>query len=353
VIALTCCLAGLPGYVSAQDHSGASGIELPGGETVAALEWTAEGGLILLVIKDDGYALRGVEVQSGDVYVIPVPRDFGNIRHESGHDEELSIEIAPGGGSVAVLERTANPLYSNELSVYLITGQGLDAVDTYRIPDDFNPNEICYSADGQELYLAARPYVNPEQPYSIGRFSLQSRSFTGIVPKSNLDLIDELACVNGSLAVVCRSYRGEFPLRAIAVLTGGGGDAVLHAGADGFILVPLADGRLLFGDTGGPLGSEAWLLEPGEPRAAEAEFPEGLNASYQCTADGSWLGMLLDYDEGDGIGAEYELVLQNAAAKQTLETTERSSMFVFSRGGTAVCAVGDEGTRLYFYELPG
>jgi hypothetical protein len=335
------------------DGSAPEGIELPKGEMVADLEWSSEGRLIMLVVKDDGYALRGVEPAEGEVFVIPVPRDFGNIRHEYGYDEELVIELAPGGGSIAVLERTANPLYANELSVYLISLNGLVSLDTHRIPDEFNPNEICYSADGDRLFLAARPYVNPEQPYSVGRFDLVTERFEGVVPKSNLDLIDAMACVPGQdkLALICRSYRGEFPLEPLLVLAGSG-DPVLHAAARGFALVPLADGRLLFGDTGGPLGREVWVLTGGSTEVAAVELPEGLNASYQCNRSGSWLGMLRGYDADAGMENDCELVLQNAAEMQTLETTERCSMFVFSPGGAAVCAVGDEGQKLFFYNLP-
>ena len=353
VVTFTILIGCLAGAAHAADTPG---LNLPAGEVVIDLEWYDDGGLVLLVVKDGGYALRRVELDTGDISVLAVPRDFGNIRHDNGPQEDTIVNLGPGGRHLAVIERSANPLYGNELSVYKVSPGGLESLANHRVPTAFNPNECCFSPDGNELYLAARPYVNPDQPYSIGRYDLSTEEFTGVVLKANLDLIDQIVALpkGEGVAVVCRSWRGEFPLDQVAVIAGGGEDRVVHGSANGYRLVELADGRLLFGDATGGIGGagEAWVLKPGAEEAVPADAAYGVNPSLQSTADGMWLGLLKGYDPAPGL-VGYELVLQNPAGQLTVDTSEECSAFAFSPAGNAVCAVSADGTTLYFYELPG
>ena len=345
------------------------GVALPKGERVLDLAWADNGNLTLVVTAGDGYALRRLELKSAELSVLAVPKSIGQLRHGKKGFTDPQLYLAPAGNALAVLVPSPDPLKMSDLGVYRITQSGLEPVTSHSIPAGFYVDHLAWESSGQELYLSSRPYLSPEQPYSIGRLDVQSGRFVGVTLKGNVDLVDELVCLPGKqlLAVRCGGYRGEYPdEKLIALLDlSNAAASVLHSRADGLELFALADGQLLVcrpaqadaagdpppaGADDGPwiLNEESLQLEPA--RLSLVSSPETLAA----TPDGAWYGFLAS---GSALGAEegkdqLYLGLQQTATGRTLATALPSSRFAFSPNGALVCAVDTSGKAVYFFQLP-
>ncbi len=332
-------------------------IELPPDERVIDLAWQDSGSLVVVVAQTQGYAVRRLELATGDLLVISAPRSFTNVRPDSAQYTP-EFYLAPNGSALAVLERAATPLVAHDLTVYRVGMDALVPVVLRQIPDAFWPEQVAWEESGSGLVMSARQYLFPDQPYSLGRLDLATGGFTGIALKANVDLIDELVYVpqRGAAAVRCRGYHGDYPAQAMIVLLDphAGQERILHSRADEMSLHVLSSGQLLI-VSGEPAGGSEWILGWDETALRRARCAVGESiAGLQASADGAWLGFIAGRDELEleGEGDTRYLVLQRSRDGRTLLTAEPCSRFVFSPAGTQVCAVSPEGDRLHFYVIP-
>ncbi|MBN2083098.1 hypothetical protein JW859_12945 [bacterium] len=337
-------------------------IELPAGETVVDLAWSADQSIVMLVEVDGGYALRRCDVNTGEISVISAPRGFTRISAESRDEIRLSFFLAASGTTLAVLENAVDPLVAPEFSVYRITAGELRQVSVTGLPVDFWVEHATVADDGGVVFVSAQHYLFPDQKYSIGRIDVDSGRFSSVALKANVDLVNSLISIpgRGALAVRARSYRGEYPEHELIVLVEErqGQTRIIHADADDHRLIALADGTLVITEPLAEVNAQGsyghWMLAP-DKQELESVY---LAASHslvelQASADAKWLGLIAKGTElgVERRGDENYLVLQRSSDGLLSVTSEPCSLFVFSPDATRVCTANGERTGLLYFDL--
>jgi hypothetical protein len=238
-------------------------------------------------------------------------------------------------------------------------------VSVHQVPSDFWTAQVTWDNHGQELHLVAQPYLFPDQRYSIGKLSLESGSFSGVALKDNVDLISEVVFIpqREALAVRCGGFQGQYPGEEVIVLLDAAHPEgrVLDARAKGLAMKALASGELLVYHSGEPATRGAagdtlcWLLGPQDDALRLARLALGdAGASLEQSADSSWTGFLSDGSKLGVKGAAGKLLLglQRTSDGKMMVSNIPTTAFQFSPFGGFVCAVGDGGARVYFYQLP-
>lgn len=337
------------------------GIDLPPGERVLDLAWRSESSMVLLVQLSGGYALRKLDLGTGDISVISVPKEFSYFKPgaEGGVVEEFLL--APHGNALAVLEPGTEVLRAPRLFLYLIDGDALRAVNSRSIPNEFWAEHLAWSSDGEELFLTAQPYLFPDQLNSIGVLEIKTGEFHGAVIKDNIDLISDVVCLPGqdALAVRCMAYQGQYPTEPLVALVDltHRTSHILHSRAGNLAMRVLNSGSLLLypRTVEAQAAKEYWLLEPGAVTLRRAQMALGDSAAtLQNSADGGWFGFLAPESEITGKGDKDKLLLalQRTKDGKTVVTATSTGAFRFAPSGKTVCALDGTEPRLYFYQLP-
>lgn len=336
-------------------------MDLPPGERVLDLAWRSEATLVLLVSLENGYALRKLDMSSGNLSVISVPKEFSYFKPGPGGKAAAEFLLAPRGNALAVLEPAAGALQAPKLHAYTIDGDTLRLVNTRDIPAEFWVEHAAWDSVGDKLYLSTPPYLFPDQLNSIGILDIKTGDFQGAVIKDNIDLISGLICLPGqsALAVRCMAYQGQYPTQPLVALIdlAHRTSHILHSRASNLAMRALSSGSLLLFANGGDKrsGSEYWLLEPGAVTLRRAQMVMSDSAeTLQTSADGSWFGFLAPESELTGKGDKKTilLALQRAKDGKTVVTATATQAFWFSPSGKTVCALAANEPRLYFYQLP-
>jgi hypothetical protein len=336
------------------------GVDLAPGESVIDLAWRSDASMVLLVQLAGGYALRRLDLASGDINVIPVPKEFGYFKPGKEGQPAPQFFLAPRGNALAVLESGSDALRPSKIAVYADDGKEMRAVNNRRIPSGFWPANAAWDSAGRRLYMTAQQYIYPDQLYSVGLLDTQTGEFQGVVLKDNVDLISDIACLSGTdaLAVRCAGYQGQYPSETLIALIDLEHRAshVLHSRAGLLGMRTLGTGTLLvYAESQSKSSGGYWLLEPGAVtlRRAQLAFTAGAS-TFQATADGKWYGFLAPESELTGKGASTQLLLalQRAGDGKTVVTATPTRMFCFAPGGKTVCALAADQAKLYFYQLP-
>lgn len=344
------------------------GLPLPAGESVIALGWDSPTSVVLLCRGRDGFALHRSSIGSPRLDDIVPDRAFAALAPgKQGADPDFWL--APNGKALAALRPAAEPLRERELLIWHIQGSAIDE-QSKRLPPDFWPQHAAWNADGSQLYLAQRNYINPDQEFSLGAIDMQSGKFSGVALRGNVDLIDDLRYLSGRKALVLRArgFHGEYPLQSMLVLL----DlesmqlSLLHTEASQLALNPLGDGRLLaWYDESLPVSPDApssregrsdWQLPAGgielQPAALSLDKAAG---SLRVSSDGVWMGFVAKARE---LGVEASakeppvLVLQRPVDGRSVLTETPCELFAFSPDSRKVCAVASQGSRVFYFELP-
>lgn len=321
-----------------------SGYELGQAERVRSLAWIGADALLLLAETKDGYGLRRLDLQSGDLDIVASPRSFTLLKPAQS---EVQLHLSPRGRWIL---STETPREHAEIRLWRVTGDQIEDVPL-RLPQNVVPGTVCWSEDDGQLYLGAAPYLYPDQEYSILRLDLAKGELSGIAIKGNIDNISQLAFAPGAkrLVAICGGFRGEYPLQPVAVRVelGNSEMALLHSECRGMQLSAMGDGSvLLCRDSGLGLKGEAWVLPVQGcslvPAATQCS-PQSLLSSNK---DGSWLGWLDGTKAGRG-----RLLLQAVADSTVLEGPEDCSAFSFSPVSPLVVAILDGGRALSVMDL--
>jgi hypothetical protein len=337
------------------------GVDLPPGEHVLDLAWRSESSLVMLVQLSGGYALRKLEIGSGDISVISVPKEFSYFKPSPAGGSADEFLLSPRGNALAVIDPGAGALEAPKLYAYTIDGDILSPANTRRIPNDFWVEHAAWDSTGDNLYLTTQPYLFPEQLNSIGVLDLKTGEFQGAVIKDNIDLISDLICLpgQGTLAVRCMAYQGQYPVEPLVALVDleHRTSHILHSRAGNLAMRALSNGSLLLYPNAGAKksGSEYWLLEPGAVTLRRAQMAlTDSAATLQTNANGEWFGFLAAESELTGKGEKKKLLLalQRAKDGKTVVTATATQAFRFAPSGRTVCALSGNEPRLYFYQLP-
>lgn len=351
-LVLTALLAGV-----AAQAADLPGVDLDPGETIVDMAWASDASVILLVEQADGYAMRQLDLSSGNMNVIAVPKEFSYFKPGKDAQHALRFYLAPRGNALAVLESGTGVLHPSKIAVYVNDGRQMQAISNRRIPGDFWPANAAWAPSGRQLYLSSQQYIYPDQQFSVGMLDLQSGEFQGVVLKANVDLITDITCLSGrqALAVSCQGYQGQYPDEALLALIDleHRTSHVLHSRADSLGMRELESGALLVYDKGQGSGA-CWLLEPAAVtlRRAELSYADGA-ATFQATPDNKWYGFIAPEAElTKNDGTRQLLALQRVADGKTVVTATPTRLFRFAPGSKAVCALTADEAKLYFYQLP-
>jgi hypothetical protein len=337
------------------------GVDLPPGEQVLDLAWRGESSLVILVQLAGGYALRKLEMGSGDISVISVPKEFSYFKPSSEGGASEEFMLSPRGNALAVIEPGAGALQAPRLYAYIIDGDAMRIANTRSVPSQFWVEHAAWDTGGDKLYLTAQPYLFPDQLNSIGVLELKTGAFQGAVIKDNIDLISDLICIPGqdALAVRCMAYQGQYPVEPLVALVDltHRTSHILHSRAGNLAMRALNSGSLLLFAKGAnkKSGSEYWLLEPGAVTLRRAQMALSDSATtLQTTTSGDWFGFLASEFEltNKGDTKKMLLALQRAKDSKTVVTATATQAFRFSPSGKTVCALAQNEPRLYFYQLP-
>jgi len=223
------------------------------------LAWVDSHSLCVLAQTAKEYVLRKLELPAGEFSVYEVPPAFRRFR--PGHDT-VQFSLAPNATALSALEPAAGPLGPAKLMLLRATGNVFNSVDLRGLPADFYVDSVGWGAPGQ-LFLAARPYLSPNQSFSVGKIDPETGAFCGVVPKESVDLIDRLTVLpnRGLLLLRCRGFRGEYPQEP--VLAGWdmttGQSLLLHSRARQLETMALDDSQAI-----AVRGDERWILRRNE-----------------------------------------------------------------------------------------
>ena len=336
----------------------APGLNAPEGQQVAQFAWAGEASLIAITYNDTGYSVFRVELGDGQWLPVSMPLSFSRLKPPGkvARGTQVDFALSTDGNGLAVLEHALEPLIAPMLNVYRWTSTGYRGIDTRALPQGFWPSLMVWDEQGQQLFLASREYLFPDQLYSIGALDSSNGRFTGVVIKGNIDLVDELVFLpqRQALAVRCRGYQGEYPEQAVIALIklAARQFSILHSEADEHELLALANGELIVLEPESFKKGATWVLPPGEQQLSQVKLGAGsAAATLQITPDGQWLGYIADSEAASGSLAG-ELILQPAAGGQVLSTAQPCAMFAFAPNGRFVCVLDKDYRRFSFYQLP-
>lgn len=343
------------GRILAQGSEALPGAQLPPGETVTTLAWSDAHTLCLVVQTAEGYAVRELDIRSGEFSVVSVPPSFKRLRPNA----DLRFRIAEDASGLAVLGIPPGPLRPGELAVFRRSGNKLDGVELRGIPANFWAAEAAWGKPG-ELYLAARQYLNPEQPYSVGRLDIATGRFDGVVLKGNLDLVDQLTVLprRNQLVLRCRGIRGEYPQEPVVAAwdLAQPESHLLHSRARHLQINQLDQQQALLQSTlSGGADSERWILAGGQEQLRRLD--RGMAAQsrqMRLSDDGQWLVVLIAGRDLSPqlVADELYVAMQNTATGRTLATAVACERFAIAPDSSVIAAVGKGGDRVYYYNLP-
>jgi hypothetical protein len=358
LILITSLLA--PSYAMAQGteqrrSEALPGAQLPASERVVDLAWPDAHTLCLLVATNEGYAVRDLDIRSGEFRVVNVPPSFRRLRQ--GMD--LKFRMAEDGSGLAILQVPSAPLHPGELSIFTRAGDKLLGVELRGIPANFWVAEMAWGKPG-ELYLAARPYLNPEQPYSVGRFETATGRFDGVVLKGNLDLVDQLTILprRDQLILRCGGIRGEYPSEPVVALWNlNKPDSILLHSRARHLQISQLDSRqaIIQSIAPGMPDPERWILAGDQTQLRRLE--RGMAAQslkLRLTENNQWLVVLIPGRElssqlkADG----HYVAMQNLSTGKTLATAVECENFAVSPDSSVIAAVGKGGNQVFYYNLP-
>ena len=351
-LALCCALSWLfAGAALAQPQAA---VQLPKGEHVLSAAWAGTARMSVLVSTGSGLGLRSIDLDSGQVESPAVPKSFQALKANGG----AVMKLSPSGSGLAVLEPSSDPLNRPGLSLYLYeSGQWVES-STRQVPRSFFTGQMAWDEQGTRLYLAAMPYISPDQLYSLGMLSAGGGAFQGLLLKDNLDLISEIAYlpVRDGLALRCKGYQGTYPAEPFIALL----DLaqmkyyLLHSEAAGLKMRALSNGELLLFPENGNSAGDEWMLALGTTRLRKAAIASKINrATLETSLNGAWLGFIADAGVlgVKGKPEEKYLGLQRVADGKTMVSAAASSDFWFSLADL-VCALSADRSAFYFYKLP-
>lgn len=330
------------------------GAQLPAGETAAAMAWPDAHTLCIIVQSSDGFAVRDLDIRSGEFSVVTVPPSFKRLRPGA-----VRFVFADDASGVVALGEAAGALQPGELGIFRRTGNKLEGVELRGIPANFWTAQAAWGRSG-ELFLAARRYLNPEQPYSVGRLDVTTGKFEGVVLKGNLDLVDQLIPLpaRNQLLLRCWGIRGEYPQEPVIAAwdLGKPESQVLHSRARYLEIEPLDSAQALLRFTRSNADDgERWILQQGQSSLRRLE--RGMAArslSMRLTRDASWLVVLIAGSElsPELAPAEHYVAMQELATGRTLATAVPCELFAVSPDGTVIATLAKGGQKVYYYSLP-
>lgn len=346
------------GGVLAQQPS----VRLGEGETLAAYGWSGSAEMLLVVQQPAGYSAQALTLADAQLAELEMPVSFGWITPPANGAQQVDFSIAPGGDALAVLEHSINPLIAPELHVYQRSGEAFSEVSLRKLPDSLWPQLLAWDASGKKLYISSRPYLFPEQLYSIGCLELPLGTYQPVMLKGNLDLVQQMVFIpqRDALAVLCRGFQGEYPPEPVVALV----DlttrkfSLLHSRAGNHLLAELGNGQLIIAglDSGGSLlQDDCWTLMPEEYELSPTDLQLVESpGSLRVSPDGKWIGFIRrgGLAEGADAGSEAMLVLQRTADDHALVTSVACRSFEFAPSGSYAAAAGLAGKELFFFQLP-
>lgn len=340
-LCLITCLALAPQLAAGQDTEA---VELPAGRELLDMRFQDTHTVVLLQRSKNEILVSRISLEDQRIVDLKGPRSL----QRSGNAALFSYALAPLGNALAVIERNGNLVRASRVSVFQIEGGSIADVSTYHIPDEFWPGEMCWDESGENLFLAARPYLQPQQPVSVGVFSLQSEKFTPLLNRSEVDQVREMAFLPGSgeLAVLCGAYRQQFPLEDMLLLLSPAGNttSILHAEAGQGALQLLDDGTLLLRCTHAGRQRD-WVLQ----RAASTMYEltgAGLPAwNCQTSRDGSCLAGM------QGQAGNAQLQIQTRDGSKALGVALNCAIWRLSSSAERLFAAAADTQELYFVEL--
>ena len=330
------------------------GARLPAGEVALKLAWLNASTVTVLVRTTQGYAVRDLDIASGEFSVVGVPPGFK--RYRPADNSGLQLSLAPDGKGLAVLEPAPGPLKPRPFAVFKRIGNVFSDVELHQVPGKFWPSALAWGQNGT-LFVAAQPYLFPDQPYSIGKLELASGNFTSLVLKSNLDLVSELTVLPGRSLLVarCGGYRGEYPAEPVVAAwdLDANQTSLLDARAQGLTLSSLDDSEALLLASGDR--AEGWVL--GTRDAKLRRLDKGLVVRSRARAispDGKWLGLVVAGHELSGELEPQELyvAMQETGSGRTIATAVPCSQFAFAPDSAHFASLAKDGGKIYYYALP-
>ncbi len=127
--------------------------------------------------------------------------------------EKITFSLSAHRRYVAFYAPPDGPLEPAMLKVVDLGKKVPFPVSFTKVPRDFVIGAYTWDSTDKYIYVSAREFLSPENDVSLGRLSLETGAFLGLVRKSEVDLIESLSYnpAENALVAVSRSFRGEYP----------------------------------------------------------------------------------------------------------------------------------------------
>lgn len=377
-------------------------VDFNDGSLIEGFAWWDSDQLCLYAVNPDGAIIWLHNMSSGERRKLVSASELTRIFGSHARWSELRVSLSPHRRYLSFYAPPSEPL-APALFRVLEVGKGRAApVSFTKMPPAFVAGVHAWDNAGKYVYVAAREYVSPESEVSLGRLSLETGAFLGLLRKSTVDLIQSLNYdpAHNALIIVSRSYQGAYPrheyLLSYNLTTnelGELGSAYLYRGiqvtAGGEILAAVVnpqkvEGQLFPGflmvepEAGLPqtpeqgeaermLSQLILLSRPAEgKREAELDSPEvilsdqvrGFAFNPYLSPDGQFLAFLrlfyrLPYAVRVDLPAnDAFLFLRERESGQEFMVMQGADSFQVSPGEHYLAARSSDHTHLQLYELP-
>lgn len=195
------------------DNPYARTISFNDGSRISTFAWFDENNVLLYAINPNGSILWKHNIHDGTRSKVITATQLEKLFPSGTNISNLKLSVSPGHNYLLFYEPFSDPAVRPFFRVISLKDGEPKLVNFEHMPDNFWVKEFAWDPTDQYLYVAAVPYLFPNEPTSIARLSLNTNSFVALVVKDNADLIDEIvySFELDALIIDCWSFRGEYP----------------------------------------------------------------------------------------------------------------------------------------------
>lgn len=355
---------------AAVDNPFARTISFSDGSSIAAFEWFDDNNILLYTVNPHGSILWKHNIHDGTRSKIISATQLAELFPPRTDISKLKLSVSPGRRYLLFYENFRDPGNKPFFEIIDVSGNAPVLVKFTNIPPEFWVNKFAWDPSDQYLYVSNVPYLFPNENTSVGRLSLNTDSFVGLIVKDNADLIDEMTYSNdlNALVLTCWSFRGEYPKERYILKFDFYSNALEILGLFPFvhnIFITQQGDSVYFSLVGKDTNNDGfldWLDESDISRFNLAKKENQVMLRYsgfvlepRVTNSGKWLGYLRIPERIGRRPTAYDtrqLWIMQIEDRREIFVTEDCISFLFSNDSRKVLALKTDRSRLEVFELP-
>ncbi len=198
----------------------ATTITFSDGSTIEYFEWPSPDKLLIWAVNPAGAILWQVDLRSGLRTKVLTSTRVEELLGKGTDYYSVKFKLSPDGKKLALWRSPEAPLADPFFGILDLTDPERPMMEFANFSPAFQVGSFAWGPDSTYMYVAAAPYSGPENQFAIGRLSLTTKAFVGLVNRDQVDLIDELIFhpPSQSLIFVSQAIGLDYPLPPTRIL---------------------------------------------------------------------------------------------------------------------------------------